>query len=117
MICRWFGESNPKTVQAIYEALEIVCPLSGAQTQEREPSPPMPIPPKMRVSMKRKEVERREPINRKDLRLQKEQKRVEAIRKTIQGSTLFSSSLDFTTVRHPVKTRGHRLTKLASKKT
>lgn len=116
MICRWFGESNPKTVLAIYEALEIACPLSNSENQEREPSPPMPIPPKIRVSVKRKEVERREPTSRKDLRLQKEQKRVEAIRKTIQGSTLFSSSLDFTTVRHPVKTRGHRLTKLASKK-
>ena len=84
----------------------------------------MPIPPKVRMSVKRKDevsalfpVERREPTSRKDLRLQKEQKRVEAIRKTIQGSSLLSSSLDFTTVRHPVKTRGHRLTKLASKKT
>ena len=77
----------------------------------------MPIPPKVRMSVKRKEVERREPTSRKDLRLQKEQKRVEAIRKTIQGSSLLSSSLDFTTVRYPVKTRGHRLTKLASKKT
>ena len=93
VLCRWFGESNPQTVTAIYEALEIVCPLSTAQNQEREPTPPMPIPPKVRMSVKRKEVERREPTSRKDLRLQKEQKRVEAIRKTIQGSSLLSSSL------------------------
>lgn len=103
---------------AIYEALEIDCPLKLPQRTEpliRKPNPTKKHSKKRAFTAIQSEPSKQSHV---DPRLRKEQLRVETLKKKVQNTpSILASSIEFMTVQHRVsKSRGQQLTYMVAKR-